>query len=220
MADELENDLTDQMNNVCLEDDIGDEGIDLDNPVTAEDLPSILIVTSVADGVFENEETKQYFERLFKEFDPDATFQYLKSFRRARVNFNSQMAALRARIQLDEMLIEGKKIKCFFAQPLNTGTNPQSRHLHPPKPEKQFLISPPASPPVGWEPVHEAQPIINYDIISAIANLAPGESHEIHPPSDNHPAIVVHVCEEPNGLRRTVERPKNKIEQTKRPEMK
>jgi hypothetical protein len=46
--------------------------------------------------------------------------------------------------------------------------------------------------------------------------LISGESHELHPSTENQPAIVVHVCEEPNGLR-LIE--KAKIQQTKRPEM-
>jgi hypothetical protein len=49
-----------------------------------------------------------------------------------------------------------------------------SRYLLPPKPEKQFLISPPSSPPDGWESVNEKQPTINYDLIAAINSLAPG----------------------------------------------
>jgi len=52
-------------------------------------------------------------------------------------------------------------------------------YLQPPQPQKQYLISPPGSPPDGWEPVKERAPAVNFDLITAIANLAPGQPHYV-----------------------------------------
>lgn len=42
-----------------------------------------------------------------------------------------------------------------------------------PQRTKQFLISPPTSPPVGWEQTEEAtpQPIIDFSLVTALAKL-------------------------------------------------
>ncbi|XP_074653741.1 calcipressin-3-like isoform X2 [Tubulanus polymorphus] len=195
MANDINN-MTSLVNNVSI-----DDGDDEEIQQTAEDLPSILIVTNVPDAVFEYEEAKEEFEKLFIVYDDSASIQYLKSFRRARVQCSSSIHAVRARIELHERDFKDKKIKIYFAQTTKSSLIQSSgRHLQPPEPDKQFLISPPASPPVGWEPIPEASPRINYDLLSAIAKLAPGESHELHPPSPSQPGIVVHICEDPEGF--------------------
>ncbi|KAK2715600.1 hypothetical protein QYM36_010245 [Artemia franciscana] len=133
------------------------------------------------------------FEQLFKQFDSSITVQYLKSFKRARVNFSSPSSAAKARIHIHGTPFEDSHIKCYFIQPLKFSS---SAYLQLPKPVKQFLISPPASPPVDWEPISESQPVMNYDLISAIAALGPGQTHELHPQSETTPGIVIHVCEQ------------------------
>ena len=70
----------------------------------------------------------------------------------------------------------------------------------PPKLEKQFLISPPASPPEGWQPIKEdgpssEQPGLHFELVARLAALNGGQSHEIIEPSTTTPAIILHACE-------------------------
>lgn len=54
------------------------------------------------------------------------------------------------------------------------GKSPDDQHLRPPAIEKNFLISPPGSPPVGWEPIKEDPPNptpLADDLIAALRKL-------------------------------------------------
>lgn len=62
----------------------------------------------------------------------------------------------------------------IFIKPV-TPIDAADQHLQLPAPVKQFLISPPASPPEGWVPRAEGEPLINYDLLAAIASLTPGK---------------------------------------------
>ncbi|XP_056595520.1 calcipressin-1 [Triplophysa dalaica] len=186
--------------------------------VQLSDQPNALIACKVAEDVFNEHHLKVQFEALFREFDQGASFQFFKSFRRVRINFTDVLAAAEARVKLHKSDFNGKEMRLYFAQSIHIG----SSRLEPPKPDKQFLISPPASPPVGWEQSQDATPYINYDLLRAVTKLGPGEQYELHTGTTNTPSVIVHVCEDDSseGEEETEgnKRARPKIIQTRRPD--
>ncbi|XP_071746722.1 calcipressin-2 isoform X2 [Lepeophtheirus salmonis] len=186
------------------------------------ELPKSLIVTNVDTTVFDNEDIKANFENMFREFGQSATFHYLRSFRRIRIGYGNHVSALQAKTHLHNTPVGSKIIHCFFLQVLSTRADEDAFLAVPPL-EKQFLISPPSSPPVGWETAREDRPVVNMDLIAAVSQLTPGENYELQPSKEvtvlgksiSTPSITVDVCGE--GLSSSS---KMKIQQTKCPERK
>lgn len=70
------------------------------------------------------------------------------------------------------------------------------RFLKPPKAERTELISPPASPPIGWVQAVEAPPVVDFELQAAVAGLAQsGSTVELFAGSGSLPAINVLVCD-------------------------
>ena len=66
----------------------------------------------------------------------------------------------------------GYRIRVYFG--INTPMNPSDQHLPLPKSDKLFFISPPPSPPMGWEMRNEDAPntlVHPEDLAKALANL-------------------------------------------------
>ena len=53
---------------------------------------------------------------MFREYEPNATFHYLRSFRRVRVDFEAHLAASRAKLELDGTPLGDNVIHCYFLQ--------------------------------------------------------------------------------------------------------
>lgn len=109
---------------------------------------------------------------LMNEYAPIHTWAPLKSFRRIVVSFHSVPSAVLIRQKLDGELLMGSRIRIYFgtSTPLTT----VDQHLPLPKSDKLFFISPPPSPPHGWEMHNEEAPnkiVHAEDLATALARL-------------------------------------------------
>jgi len=183
-------------------------GVSMENDINSTNI----IVSNITRQVFTSEQEKEAFKKLFSSFNP-TNFVFLPSFKRVRVSFNTAQDSQMAMKTLQGAAVHGESLKIFCLKTLPVAG---SSSLRPPTPTKQFLISPPASPPVGWEPIQEDKPCINFDLLAAVAELTPGQRHELHKGTGSMPSVVVDICED-NPMQKLMA---NRIPHTKRPDLK
>ena len=179
-----------------------------------------LIVRSLPEGIFIDDIVKREFEDLFLNFGK-AFFTFLPGFRRVIVKYIDPKHANNAKSALHEKELKDCVLKVFYKEEAKQVGEP---FLKLPKAEKLFLISPPASPPVGWEQFQEDPPVVNYELLSAVAKLEkPGKPIEMLSKTDNTPGIIVVGCEDidfgPTQMKSMNAMPREEL-QTKRPPVK
>ncbi|PAV60463.1 hypothetical protein WR25_10589 [Diploscapter pachys] len=183
------------------------EGKSIQTVSSKEDLPNSIIVTQVPEEVFTDPIHKANFSQLFTQIEENIHFDFLKSFRRVRVIFSTPENATAAKLIVQGFSYNGHQMKAFFAQKVLLRQS--SSLLSPPPLEKQFLISPPCSPPVGWEQTQEMPPVVcNFDLMARLASFAIDEKYEVHNGDDSTPAIIVFPCETPLDAPSSIEMPR------------
>jgi hypothetical protein len=145
-----------------------------DLPPLVEPSPpsNTLIITNLVEPEIFHIETLTEIRETIDQHAKIHTWAPLKSFRRIVVSFFEIESAVQIRKTLDGESLMGCRIRVYFG--LNTPLNPSDQHLPLPKSDKLFFISPPPSPPMGWEVKEEDAPnkiVHAEDLATALARL-------------------------------------------------
>jgi hypothetical protein len=131
-----------------------------------------LLITNLNDPEIFRADNIQTIKDLINSSAPIHSWAPLKSFRRIIVSFFDEDAAIRIRRILDGEAIMGERVKVYFGH--STSIEPKDEHLNLPDAGKLFFISPPPSPPHGWEMKLEDAPnkqVHAEDLAEALAKL-------------------------------------------------
>ena len=138
-----------------------------------------------------NQELRNNLEAIFRRYGESSTFHYLPSVSRVCVVFHRPGEASLAKEELDKT--EFLDYGCIKVESLRLISTPwDERFLKVPKAKRSFLLSPPSSPPVGWEPIEEPPPVPPGALESALFDLAycSGISLDLHESENpSHPTI-------------------------------
>ncbi|TGZ85395.1 Calcipressin-domain-containing protein [Ascodesmis nigricans] len=150
--------------------------LDLSNlpPLTQPAEPSnTLLITNLTNPEIFTPANLDQLQSIISSHAPLASWSPLKSFRRIVCSFTSTEDAIAVRQALDgESLFGVDRVRVYFGQ--HTPLQPADQHLQAPAAQKQFFISPPPSPPLGWESRHEDPPnsvMLAEDLAHALAKL-------------------------------------------------
>ncbi|KIW14060.1 hypothetical protein PV08_06841 [Exophiala spinifera] len=116
-----------------------------------------LLITRLEDNKIFHPASLATIRQHINEIAPLNSFSPLKSLCRIICSFYDTDSAIRVRQAIDGTAILGSSVaKCYFGEPTPIGD--EKKYLDRPDAGRLFFISPPPSPPVGWEMKHEDPP--------------------------------------------------------------
>ncbi|KAK0639353.1 Calcipressin-domain-containing protein [Cercophora newfieldiana] len=148
-----------------------------------------LLITNLQSLEIFRPDNLQQIRDLMSKTAPIHCWSPLKSFRRIVVSFYDEEAAIAVRKVWDGEAILGNHCRIYFGK--ETPISQEDRHLALPDAGKLFFISPPPSPPHGWEMRLEDAPnkmVHAEDLADALARLR----HQAVPDSGPSPVSPVH----------------------------
>ncbi|KAJ3175532.1 hypothetical protein HDU87_006195 [Geranomyces variabilis] len=123
-----------------------------------------LIITNLSPAAFATADAQQT-RAACEHFGELSQFVPLKAFGRALVVYKRTADAQKARRLMHETDVAGSRVRVYFGQHTDTshlldpslGTHID--HLRVPALERNFLLSPPGSPPIDWVQIRESSPV-------------------------------------------------------------
>ena len=146
-------------------------------PLSQPSPPSnTLIITNLLNETIFSQSSLRDIQALFIAHTTHGlhAFSPLRSFRRIILSFYTIEDAISLRTQLSSVPILGCTPKIYFGEPTPLEILDEERFLKAPKSQKMFFISPPPSPPMGWEMHEEGAPnemVLAEDLASALEGL-------------------------------------------------
>jgi len=147
---------------------------------TASEPTNTLIITSLPLAFF-HPSVLDPLRAHFEKYGELYTWAPLRAFARIIVVFWRVADAERLRQDCDNLMVghdeaSMRKLRIYRGDmtPILTSSDYIDNHLQVPAQPKNFLISPPGSPPIGWEPVREEPPntaTLASDLIAALNKL-------------------------------------------------
>ncbi|KAI0648420.1 Calcipressin [Trametes meyenii] len=155
-----------------------------------------LVITRLPTHFFEPV-IQQALRSHFETYGPLHTWAPIKGLARVIMVYYSDEDAEIAKQSNDGLVLGEMRehpdvvLRVYRADPTpleTTETQEHNHYLRPPVNDKNFLISPPGSPPVGWEQIREDPPNatpLAHDLITALRRLEIQEEEESRGPGPN-----------------------------------